>query len=122
MDHEVERYVALLAHGGADVLVVVALQLIVHLIEDAAGTVLVLLAHQREGAGLGEGVLGLVDLAVDGEDVGLDVILHEADTTHGEHIVDVAYVVGHLVVLILQLLHVLAELMVRAGHLADIAT
>ena len=75
---------------------------------------------KREGPGLCQGVFRLVDLTVDSEDMVVQTVSHQTDTTHRQHIVDVLYIGGHLLVLFLQLLDVVLQRLVRTGHLSDI--
>ena len=77
---------------------------------------------KREGPGLCQGVFRLVDLTVDSEDMVVQIVSHQTDTAHRQYIVDVLHIVGHLLVLFLQLLDVVLQRLVRMGHLRDVTS
>ena len=80
------------------------------------------LTHKREGSGLCQGIFRLVDLTVNRQDMGIQTVSHQTDTTHRQHIVDVPHVTGHLLILLLQLLYVVLQFLVRTRHLCDITS
>ena len=122
MQLQIHRHPVFPAQVGLHILMEGTLLLVVHLLQQAQGAMLRSLTHKREGSGLCQGIFRLVDLTVDGQDMGIQTVSHQTDTTHRQHIVDVPHVTGHLLILLLQLLHVVLQFLVRTGHLCDITS
>ena len=94
---------------------------VVHAVEQALHLLLRTLIHEVHQARLRQRVLYAIGFAENGQQVGLHVVFHNADASHGEHVVDVADIVGDLVVGLLQRQHVLLQCLVGVGSLGDVA-
>ena len=95
---------------------------ILHLVEHAQGLFLRLLSHERDGSGLGEGIAGISDFAIDGKCMRVEMISSHADTSHAKHVVDILHIRCHLIVHLLQLLGVGLQLAIGVNGLCDITT
>ena len=95
--------------------------MVVHTVEDALCHVLVLVADECQCARLGEAVLLVAYFVVDGQRVGIGRVVHHAYSSHLEHVVDVLYVAGHLLIGLGELRQVLLLAVVAVGHLGDVA-